>query len=230
MPVIGEFHSKFWRGTVGGGPPPPAGDSSPGGPYLYQAAVHTAMAMSVVFGPPLDLLRTWWDGLMWWLALVRRIARLDVTHRMALLDVLDRLEGDTTLALHRSVAGVLSCDPEQRAVVDRAVAVVRGPLWGPAKAAVRDCATTPKFHQPEQWVEWSRAIKQNKGQAQNVFRHLKAVQAVRGLADADLPVSNPDAHLVVELAYQGFAAVQDTRKPARIIQHPVLHVTHADAS
>ena len=221
MPVIGEFHRKYWR--FGGAPPPPP---STGAAWMYPGWQSTVTMMMVAFGPPWSLFRPLWDALRWWVVLLRRVARLDQAHRGALLEALARLEADPTLTAQRTVSAVLACTPAQRAVLDSVMAVLTGPLWAPATAAVAACATTPKFHQAEQWVEWSRAIKANKGQAQNVFRHLKAVQAVRGLSDADGPVSNPDAHLVVELAYQALAATQATRKPARLIEHPARLIDH----
>lgn len=112
---------------------------------------------------------------------------------------------------------------DHRRAVDRVVAVMRSPYWPDAHAAVQAVAQSPKFHHQDQWVEYSRAIRANVGQAQNVFRHLKAVQMVRGLHDGDAAISNPDAHLLVELAYQAMATAPRGRlidHPKRVIDHP----------
>jgi hypothetical protein len=52
----------------------------------------------------------------------------------------------------------------------------------------------------------ARALKSSRGEAENVFRHVKAVMDLReGLAPQGVTLSNPEAHLLVELAYQGFS-------------------------
>lgn len=112
------------------------------------------------------------------------------------------------------------CDDEQRAVFRRVAAAVSSRYWGEALGHVRACATSPKFHQPEQWVEYSRALKANIGQAQNVFRHIKVVHALKA---AHPEMSNPDAHLFAELAYQGMT---HTGRPARIVDHPRRIIEH----
>ena len=88
--------------------------------------------------------------------------------------------------------------------------------------SVRVCATTPKFHHSDQWVAYGRAIRANAGQAQNVFRHLKVVQTLQ-MAHPEL--SNPDAHLMAELAYQGMAV--QGRRERRVIDHPKQFIEHA---
>lgn len=108
-------------------------------------------------------------------------------------------------------------DEEQRAVVDRVVSELLSPQWQDARERVRTCATSPKFHKPEQWTEYSRAVKADAGHAQNVWRHMKVVLGLRG-AHPDL--SNPDAHLLAELAYQGFAHGPRVFKIRPVVKQP----------
>ena len=91
--------------------------------------------------------------------------------------------------------------------------------WTAAKDAVTVTAHAPGFHRDSTWIDYSRAMKRNRGQQENVYRHLKAVQTLQG----DGGVTESDAHLLIELAYQANRTCQWTRKPARVIDHPVLH-------
>jgi hypothetical protein len=95
-----------------------------------------------------------------------------------------------------------SMNAEQLAVLVRVSRALHRPEWATARQLVRDCATSPSFHRPEQWIEYGRALKANAGQAQNVFRHVKVVHQLKA---AHPELSNPEAHLLAELGYQGFA-------------------------
>lgn len=108
-------------------------------------------------------------------------------------------------------------DAERQAVLWRVIEQLASERWPHAQSAVRACAHTPKFHHADQWVEYGRALKANPGQAQNVFRHVKVVHALRGLQDDGGPISNPDAHLLAELAYQGYAAMG--RPGRKVVAH-----------
>jgi len=175
MPIVGEFHGKFWRARAN--QPPPPGTASPTWQY-------PRVQRAIYFGSLFGGLQGVYDRAVWAWAIVRRLWRLT---------------------------------PEQTAVLERVLGALEGPHWPEAQQAVRTCATTPGFHAPEQWVEYGRALKANKGQAQNVFRHVKAVSALRTIGDGPAAISNPDAHLVVELAYQGFAAMG--RPDRRVVTH-----------
>jgi hypothetical protein len=170
MPVIGEFHGKFWRSRAN--PVVAAGTSVT---WMYPQVQSVVTSMGSLFGA----LQPLYERAVWCWTFLRLI---------------------------------WSFDAEQRAVLERVVQAVTHPKWDQAKAAVASCATSPKFHQPEQWVEYGRALKANVGQAQNVFRHVKVVHALRGLQDGAATISNPDAHLLAELAYQAFARVDRRRK------------------
>jgi len=99
-------------------------------------------------------------------------------------------------------------DAEQRAVATRVITMVEHEAWPRARSCVRACATTPGFNHPEMWVKYSRLVKEDMGQAQNLFRHMKALY---DLAETTSRLRNPDLHLLVELAYQGFAYGPDER-------------------
>ena len=187
MPTIGPFHRFYWKARANPVAPPIL---SRGGYPPWQASVTTAMA---IWGVPLEALGPIWRQVRWLLSLASRL-----WHWRAPVNQ-DRLE--------TWIARLEDFTPDQLAVLERVVTMLTGPQWDAARAAVQACATTPKFHQPEQWVIYSRAVKANPGQAQNVFRHLKAVSALRDLGDGPAAISNPDAHLLIELAYQAFAAM-----------------------
>ena len=117
---------------------------------------------------------------------------------------------------------------EQLAVLDQAIALMQGSPWDTAQALVRECATSPGFHRPGAWVEYSRAVKASAGQAQNVFRHVKVVHA---LTAAHPELTNPEAHLLAELGYHAFARIDRRERqivdhPKQFIEHAKTHVTH----
>lgn len=96
--------------------------------------------------------------------------------------------------------------PEQRAVVERSARCVESALYREARLTVRATAKTIGFNHPEAWVPYSRLLKSDPNQAQNMYRHVKAVQDVKlALRAQGSTVTNPEAHLAVELAYVGFA-------------------------
>ena len=197
MPTIGPFHRFYWRARAN--TPPPAG-TAPNWSYpRWQSVPRGAVTLSMaIWGVPFDVLGPLWAQLRWYLRLARRLWNWRAPANQAQLETwIARLE---------------ELDAEQIAVLDRVLASVTGPCWDQARAAVRVCATTPKFHQMDQWIDYGRAIKANPGQAQNVYRHLKVVQELRGLADDVGGLSNPDAHLLAELAYQGMAAIGRARR------------------
>lgn len=175
MPVVGEFHGKFWRARANIPPPPGAGNI-----WMYPCWQISVVAMTI-FGPPLDLIRVYWRHVLACIHVAQLLWRYRVW--VMLFD---------------------GWDAEQRAVVNRAIAVMNHPTWTEARQRVRACAETPKFHQPEQWLAYSRAVKANAGHAQNIWRHVRVVLELKA---ADPTLTNPDAHLIAELAYQGFAAI-----------------------
>ena len=210
MPVIGSFHNRYWKARANGVIPP-----GPAVSWIYpqvQSVVSSGLAV-VVFGPPLHLLRQW--GRQAWAWMVRARHRLRWAWRVACAVWRWRVWAERIEARDWT-ARLDTLDLEQRAVLERVVTVLQGPAWASAQREVRACATSPKFHQPEQWVDYSRTVKKNAGHAQNIWRHMKVVYAIQ----ADQPVSNPDAHLAAELAYQGFATMG---RPRRVEAHPILN-------
>ena len=155
-----------------------------------------------------------WERLRWYWLLFTKVCH----YRM--------LSPGERLALW--IAWLETYDAERYAVLERVMTAFERPEWEAARQAVRDCATTPKFHQPEQWIEYGRVLKANRGQTLNVFRHLRAVHMLRPITDDPAPISNPDAHLMVELAYHGFRfqgreGRRIVKHKKRIIPHLVLH-------
>jgi hypothetical protein len=92
---------------------------------------------------------------------------------------------------------------EQRAIVLKTLDAIEHPAFPIAGKAVRKTATTLGFNRPEAWKELSRELKGSAGHAENAFRHLEACRLVRANL-IDSTVTNPEMHLIVELAYQGF--------------------------
>jgi hypothetical protein len=194
MPVAGEFHDKFWRAKANA--PPVVAAAAIGGYPLWQASVLTV----AIFGPPLDRLRHWADQSRRWLQRTGRriqwswwIARRVWTWRVWAEQIAPTPWSTRLDAL----------DLEQLAVLERVIRVMQSHDWSVARQRVRICASTLGFHDPQAWIQYSRLIKTNPGQAQNVFRHLKVVYE---LTQADPTLTNPDAHLLAELGYQGFMA------------------------
>lgn len=122
--------------------------------------------------------------------------------------------------VHRQLQIAQLTEP-QLAVLERAVTLMLSPHWRDAEQTVAACATTPKFHQPEQWIAYSRAIRADAGQAQNLYRHLAVVQALRA---AHPKLTNPELHFLAELAYQGFARID--RRDVKIVHHVTRHIEH----
>lgn len=198
MPTIGPFHGRYWKARAN--TPPPAGTGGNTPMYKeWQSTIQRSLTLSMA---------------VWWVPMPASIStslgRLG-RRLIGLYRIGRRLWQWYGTAEHLGpdqwTPRLDRLDLEQLAVLERVIAAFDSPGWGSARLAVRQCATTPKFHQPEQWIAYSRAIKANPGQAQNVFRHLKAVSDLRSLDDGPAAVSNPEAHLLVELAYQGMAAL-----------------------
>lgn len=95
---------------------------------------------------------------------------------------------------------------EQQAVTTRVLDTLASPAFPLAQLAVRGTATTIGFNRPEAWRDLSRAIKDDPGRAQNVFRHLEAMRRLRvSVREQGSTLSHPHQNLLTELAYVGFA-------------------------
>ena len=200
MPVIGSFHAVYWRARANA--PPPTGVNDPWMYPGWQSSVTLSMA---IWGLPVAVLAPTWAHLRWYGRLARALWGWRQPAQQARLDGwIERLSA--------SSAGDL-------AVFDHVAAVLEGPYWAHAQALVQACATSPKFHQPEQWVAYSRAVKADGGQAQNIWRHVKVVHELK-VAHAE--ITNPEAHLVTELAYQRFAYGPRVFKVRHVVKRPGL--------
>jgi hypothetical protein len=105
----------------------------------------------------------------------------------------------------RFAAHMLGMSREQQAVVWRCVEAVDSHPYKVARQAVQKTATTLGFNRPEAWGDLKAELKRDNGNAENTFRHLHTVNILRqNLVGSTL--TNPEAHLLVELAYQGFAS------------------------
>lgn len=93
--------------------------------------------------------------------------------------------------------------PMQRAVVWRTVDLVESPVFPVAVQAVQRTATHLGFNRPEAWANLKAELKTDPGNAENTFRHLQTVNTLR-LNYVGSTMTNPMAHLLVELAYHGY--------------------------
>lgn len=105
--------------------------------------------------------------------------------------------------LWRLASLMLGFSREQQAVVWRVVETVGSPAFPVARQAVTRTATTLGFNRPEAWGDLKAELKRDAGNAENMFRHLQTVNTLR-LNYTGSTLSNPTAHLLVELAYHAY--------------------------
>ena len=104
----------------------------------------------------------------------------------------------------RFAAHMIGMTREQQAVVWRCVEAVDAPSYHVARGSVKRTATTLGFNRPEAWGDLKAELKRDAGNCENTFRHLHTVNVLRqNLVGSTL--TNPQAHLLVELAYQGYS-------------------------
>lgn len=106
----------------------------------------------------------------------------------------------------RTQPRVLRLGREERLVLLRVLDGLEDPAFPLAQRTVRKTATTLHFNRSEAWKDLSRAIKSSPGDAENTYRHLESCRLLH-LNLVGSTLTNPETHLIVELAYQGFAAV-----------------------
>lgn len=98
-------------------------------------------------------------------------------------------------------------DRRGRAAVLRTIDAVQHPAYPLAYAAVKQTATTLGFNRPDRWTELSRGLKRDPGTTENMYRHLEACRLLKAnLLTSSL--TNPETNLIVELAYQAYAATK----------------------
>lgn len=93
--------------------------------------------------------------------------------------------------------------PGQRQVLVTTLGLLESPLYPHAKHAVSETAKTLGFNRPEGWREYARMLKDDHGRAENVFRHVRAMQLTERYANSTL--QNPPLNLITELAYHEYA-------------------------
>mgnify|MGYP003333837863 CR=1 FL=1 len=114
------------------------------------------------------------------------------------------LWGDRLRVLLRVVRRMWLLSPLQRAVVWRVIETVDRPEFAIAVGAVRNTALRLGFNRPEAWGDLKAELKRDPGNAENTFRHLQTVNTLR-LNCVSSTFTNPQAHLLVELAYHAYA-------------------------
>ena len=187
MPTLWA-HAFYWAVSDTTVPPLVVGQ---GGYPAWQASVTAA---SIVFWPPLEIIRPWWSRLRWRWRAWRLVGRYRSAQECARLD--------------RWLARLLRSDEEQQAVLDCVALALESHAWPVTRVVVRQTATTLGFDRPEAWIPYARVIKADPGSAENTYRHLKSVFDVRDQMRAcGSTLTNPALHLIVELGYQGFAVM-----------------------
>ena len=214
MPLVGEFHTKYWERTSSGVHGTPAAPSRLGGYPLWQSA---SIAPS-----GLGMISAWWDTtkvqLRWWWRVVQLIRRLPGSGKAVLVRVLDALLASPEPYLSFTVGADLSHDAQSRAlaskdyaadaeaVLDAVARALQHPAYGAAHRAVRQTATTIGFNSPQAWVKLSHTIRDHSAWAENTWRHLNACHLTQdAIAAQGSTLCNGDRHLLVQLAYAGFA-------------------------
>lgn len=92
---------------------------------------------------------------------------------------------------------------DRQGVVLRVLDLVEHPAYPPAQRAVRETAQTLGFANPAMWKPYSHMLKTDPGRAENIFRHVRAMELT--VEHYGSTLSNPDKNVLVELAYQDFA-------------------------
>lgn len=108
-------------------------------------------------------------------------------------------------AIYRRVTAL---DHERRQVLLHTLDALEWPAYTAAQTAVRQTAVTLGFNRPDAWTELSREMKHTAANAENTYRHLLACRKVKTTMQAQgSTLTNPQLHLVTELAYDGFSRV-----------------------
>lgn len=100
--------------------------------------------------------------------------------------------------------------PEARQkVVRRAVELLEDPRFELAQAAVKETAHAPGFHRSESWRSLTHLLKQDTGRAENMYRHVNALEMARTrVREQGSTISNPALNLLVELAYHEYTVTK----------------------
>jgi hypothetical protein len=227
VPVVAEFHEKFWSDQSTVVPPPLA--ASGGGYPVWQRSV---IAPSLPLGPLGSWMDAVWLKIVWWVRLFRTLRALSFNQRSDVKALAERLQsgapapkpGIVGKEVERSIEKpvevvkervivetsvldqrIRALDAERRAVLDRSLVLLESTSFTHARDAVRKTATTLGFSRPEAWKDLSREVKSSPGRTENMYRHLKAMHVLRDLDGSTH--TNPEQNLLVELAYTGFSVM-----------------------
>jgi hypothetical protein len=215
------FQENYWvNASTVAAPPTPAGR---GGYPGWQASV-----VASLFGALWELAVSYWGRLQWWWNTLQRLWAMDPEQVTATLDTVGQPEPPPIVqivhvpvitkaperkkaprtrvgGLVRLAKRVARLPDAQQVVVTRALDLLEAPQFGLAQTAVQQTATTLGFQRPESWRSLSHLLKADQGRAENMYRHVKAVEMVRDLARAQgSTLTNPAANLLVELAYHEY--------------------------
>lgn len=109
--------------------------------------------------------------------------------------------------LWRLLRILLRWTPRQRQQLEHVIGVLESPLYAHAARAVRMTAVQPGFNEPQAWKHLSHKLAEYPGWAENTWRHLDACHEFERMVRAESStVTNSARALIVELAYQDFAA------------------------
>jgi hypothetical protein len=225
VPVVGEFHEKFWSNQSTAAPPVLA--AAPGGYPHWQASV---ILPSLPLGPFGAWIDAFWLKVAWWVRLFRTLRSLSFNQRSDVKALAERLQSgapppkpgivvqEVERIIERPVevvrervivetsvveTRIRALDAERRAVLERSLTLLESTSFEHARQAVRQTATTLGFSRPEAWKDLSREVKASPGRTENMYRHLKAMHLFR---DRDGSThTNPEQNLLTELAYSGFS-------------------------
>jgi len=99
----------------------------------------------------------------------------------------------------------------RRTVLLDVLQALESPQYDHARKAVRMTAVTLDFNEPRMWVNYSRAIKTQPRRAENIYRHVRAVDLLQASWRETAPGSttttlgNPIKDLLTQLAYQEYS-------------------------
>lgn len=218
------FQRNYWvtSSTAAPAPTPTGKGGYPG----WQTSV-----VGTLWGALWELAVTYWGRLLWWMTTVRRLWAL---HPDTIDEALREAEHPSPApppivhyvnvptpapapkarqkaprtrvgALLESARRLHRLPDVQQEVVKRVLGLLEDPRYDLATTAVRHTATLPGFHRPEAWRSLTHLLKGDPGRAENMYRRVKATEQVKTLArEMGSTVTNPQAQLLVELAYHAY--------------------------
>lgn len=212
-PTFLSFHGQYWAATDTNAVP--VITAGRGGYPLWQSTAIAPVGLGMI--------SAWWDGFKdrwrWWWHVVRQIRALSPRRRALVYRLVDGLQWEPPPRLLVSVGAdmqpashVPPLAPADQArelelILERALHTVQHPVYPLAARAVRQTATTLGFNKPQAWIQLGHALKDHPDWAENTWRHLHACELTDQWArQAGSTLTNPDRHLLVQIAYSGFSA------------------------